>query len=281
MNNRFAGFALALLAGAFSLPAFAQSADWTVDSTHSAARISVDEKAPAGGINLLLCGAGVSGSLHLDNADVSKSTVQFTIYPAGQSPAEQSSENAAPSTLLSFRSENAAWTSDGKLKVTGILTITHVEREATLEANDAYSGPVYTDRVVLKAAREESFVFAIPSPPSGDANASDAAGVFTSLQINREDLPELVSAVLATNWPAAAQEATCEAPPTASDGYSGTQCTGSQVIVPSKTRAAAYAADDYPGGGANSAEPGSIVTVALHLRLAQQSAPLSAKTGGQ
>ncbi|HMD30721.1 MAG TPA: hypothetical protein VKG84_02345, partial [Candidatus Acidoferrales bacterium] len=215
-------------------------------------------------------------SLHLDNADISRSTVQFTVYPArsGQNSTAPDAD-AAPSTLLSFHSEKASWTSDGKLQVTGRLTVAHVEYVATLNANEGYSGPDFTDRVVVKVTREESFIFAIPA--SGRA----AADVATSLTINSENFPELANAVLSTNWPAAAQEKTCEAPLTTSEDYSGTLCIGSQVITPSNTRQSVAAAEDYPGDNANAAQPGNIVTVALHLRLAQETARVSVKTGGQ
>ena len=282
MTNRFAAVALAALASFFALPALAQSANWKVDSDHSAARISVEDKTAAGsGITLLLGGAGVSGSLRLDNADVSKSAVEFTIYPVGSGLAtgqanDPADPDAAQTTILSFRSEQASWTSDGRLKVTGLLTVTQIERLAELNGNEAYSGPVYVDRVISLATREESFIFAIPSPITPKSKTAD---VSTSLRINREDFPELVNAVLSTSWPAAAQDQNCEASLSFSEDYAGSFCTGSEVIVPSDTRTVLAASEDYPGSQANSAEPGNFVTVALQLHLAQQGTQLSAKTG--
>jgi polyisoprenoid-binding protein YceI len=282
MTNRFAGLALAALTSMFALPAHAQSGNWKVDSDHSAARISVEDKTAAGsGITLLLGRAEVSGSLRLDNDNVSKSAVEFIIYPAGSGPAasqagDPADPDAAQTTLLSFHSEQASWASDGRLKVTGLLTVTQIERQVELNANEAYSGPVYVDRVTSLATREESFILSIPSPNTPKSKTTD---VSTSLRINREDFPELVYAVLSTNWPATAQDKNCEAPLTFSEDYSGTLCTGSEVIVPSDTRTVVAASEDYPGSQANLAEPGNFVTVALQLHLAQQSTQLSAKTG--
>jgi len=284
MNTRFAGFALAVLAGVFASPAFGQSADWKVDGAHSAARISVEDKTAAGsGITLLVGGASVSGALKLDSTDVSKSTVEFAVYPAISSepaPAgEPADPDAAQTTVVSFRSEQASWTSDGRLKVTGQLTVSLVERQVQLDANEAYSGPVYVDRVISQASREESFLFRIPSLGSPNANGNAGMDVSTWLEINREDFPELVSAVLSTAWPATAQDRNCEAPAAASEAYSGTLCTGSDVIVPSDTRTAVAASEDYPGSATTYAEPGNFVTVSLQLHLAQEAAQVSTKTG--
>jgi polyisoprenoid-binding protein YceI len=294
VTNRLAGFALAVLAGALSVPAFAQSGNWQVEANRSAARISIEDKAAAGNISLVLGGANVRGSLRLDNADVSKSTVEFTVYQAGSNAQEPNKENdtrngrqdgndpqsTAPATLLSFRSHTASWTSDGNLKVSGILTVTHVDYQEELNANEAYSGPVYTERVVSQASREEVLEFTFPSSYPADLNGKIAADVSTSLIVHREDFPELVNALLSTNWPAVAQDQACEQAPAASEDYSGAACTGSQVIVPSNTRTVAAASEDYPGDSGQSVKPGNIVSVALHLHLAQQGA-LSAKTGGQ
>ena len=281
MTNKFPAFALAALAGLFALPAFAQSTNWKVDSAHSAAQISVEDKTSAGVITLLLGGAGVSGSLHIDNADVSKSTAEFTVYPVGSSQtASESQADSTQSTLLSFRSEKASWTRDGMLQVTGTLTVTHVERYGELNGNEAYSGPADEDLIISQATREESFVFAIPSSDPEDSNGNATTDVATSLSIHREDFPELLNAVLSTNWPAAAQDKNCQAPTSTSEDYSGALCTGSQVIVPSNTRTAVTASEDYPNN-ADSAEAGNVVTVALRLHLAQDATALAVKTGGQ
>jgi len=286
MTHKVAGLALtAVLVGAFALPAFAQSGNWTVDSDRSVARLSIQANLDGKSQSITLGGANVSGSLQLDRGDLAKSALQFNITPAGAGPeaADPSGEtpNAAalPYTLLSFRSEKASLTADGRLQVTGALTVTRVERRAELTASEAYSGPVYVSRVVSQATREESFVIAIPASDPAGSSGNAKIEVSTAVKINREDFPELVNAVLSTTWPAAAQDKTCEASPNSSEDYAGTLCTGSEVTLSSITRAVASSAEDYPGDSANSAEAGNLLTVALHLQLAPEGAQLSSKIG--
>ncbi|HKM90690.1 MAG TPA: hypothetical protein VJX29_08745 [Candidatus Acidoferrales bacterium] len=279
MTHKLAGFALAaMLVGASALPAFAQSANWTVDSNHSSARILVQGDLDGKSQSITLGGANVSGTLRLDRDDPAKSTVEFNVYPATAGPNAASPDPAdAPYILLSFHSEKASLAADGKLQVTGLLTATRVERQAVMEANDAYSGPVYVSSVVSQAQREESFVIAVPASDPADRSAT--IEVSTGVKIYREDFPELVNAVLATNWPATAQDKNCEAPRASSEDYAGTLCTGSAVTLPSITRTVATSSEDYPGDEANFADAGNLLTLALDLHLAPEGAQVSSKIG--
>jgi polyisoprenoid-binding protein YceI len=281
MTNKLAGLALAaVLVGAAALPAFAQSGSWTVDSGHSDARLAVEGIINGTTQSISLGGAGVNGTLRLDRSDLTKSTLQFNVYPEVSAPNSETPDAAnSPYTLLSFRSESASPTADGQLKVTGRLTVTRVIREAVLDANEAYSGPVYVSRVVTQATREESFVLTIPASDPDEASANAEIEVSTLVKINREDFPELVNAVLSTAWPIKAHDKTCEQSPNASEDYAGTLCTGSVVTLPSDTRTATSISEDYPGDGADSAEAGNLLTVALHLQLAPEGAQLSSKIG--
>ena len=277
MNKRIAGFALVLLAGALAQPALAQTGNWRVDNAHSAGKVSVDDQAVAGRINVLVGGAGVSGSLHLDRTDVSKSTFEFTAAPADATADRTTGRDGKPTTQIHFRSKNVSWTDEGRLKVTGTLTVTRVTFDGQLDANEGYSGPVYAQRSVSHASREETLI--LPVPANAEAGAAFDGNVL--LRVNREDFPEFLTAVLSTSWPPIAQGTQCQAQPSASEDYSGTLCTGSQVIVPYDTRTVAAASEDYPGDGANSATAGNVVTVALHLHLVPRGGTLSAKAGGQ
>lgn len=277
MTHKFSRLALsAVAASLLALPAFAQSSDWKVDSNHSVARIAITAKSPDGAGSGTLGGAAVSGTLRLDNSDPSKSTLQLDLYPAGSGPA---AADGVQSILLSFRSEKAALTPDGKLKVTGTLTVTRVVRILDLTANEAYSGPVEVGRQVVKTTREESLILPVPSADPRDPQGNVFLDVSTELKVNREDFPELVDDVLSTNWPAKAQDESCQSSPSAAEDYAGTLCTGTALVSPSITRAATSAAEDYPGGDDFSVQPGNILTLALHLRLAPQGVQVSAKTG--
>lgn len=286
MTHKLAGFALVtMLAGAFALPAFAQSGNWTVNSNRSAARLSIQALLDGNSQSITLGSANVSGSLQLDRSDLAKSALQFNIYSAGAGPAAADPSGDSPDpasasyTLLSFHSEKASRIADGMLQVTGALTVTRVERQAELTASESYSGPVYVSRVVSQATREESFLIAIPEPDPAGGNSNAKIEVSTAVKINREDFPELVNAVLSTPWPATAQTKTCEVSPNSGEDYAGTLCTGSEVTQSSMNRTVPASAEDYPGDGANSAEVGNLLTVALHLQLAPEGAQLSSKIG--
>ena len=274
MTTKLARLALsAVAASLLALPAFAQSADWRVDSNHSSARIAFKANPGDGARSITLGSATASGILRVDNNDPANSTLQFDLYPALVA-SESGTDDSAQATRLAFRSEKASLTPDGKLKLTGTLTVTRVIRELQLDGNEAYSGPVESGRIVFQTSREQSLILSIPRP------ARDGyAQVSTVLNINDEDFPDLVNEVLTTTWPAKAQDASCESAASSSEDYSGSLCTGSAVESRSPNRVAASVSEDYSGGEPISAARPNVVTVALHLRLEQQAVQVSAKTG--
>ena len=267
MTSKFVRLAMsAAAASLLALPAFAQSAEWKVDSDHSSARIVAKSQSRDGDSSIALGAAAASGILRMSNSNPANSTFEFELYPSG-----------AGSHLM-FRSEKAALTADGKLKLSGTLTVSRVVREMRLEGNEGYSGPVETGRVVSQSSREESIIVPIPAAARG-MRRGQQADVSASLTISDEDFPELVNEILAANWPAKAQDQSCEASAGSSEDYAGTLCTGSGVDSRSITRTATSFGEDYPGASVDSVQPGKIVTLALHLRLAQQGEQLSAKSG--
>ena len=274
MTTKLARLALsAVAASLLALPAFAQSADWRVDSNHSSARIAFKANPGDGARSITLGSAAASGILRVDNNDPANSTFQFDLYPALVA-SESGTDDSAQATRLAFRSEKASLTPDGKLKLTGSLTVTRVIRDLQLDGNEAYSGPVESGRIVFQTSREQSLILSIPRP------ARDGyAQVSTVLNINDEDFPDLVDEVLTTTWPAKAQDASCESAASSSEDYSGSLCTGSNVESRSVNRLAASAGEDYSGGEPISAARPNVVTVALQLRLEQQAVQVSAKTG--
>jgi len=274
MTTKLARLALsAVAASLLALPAFAQSADWRVDSNHSSARIAFKANPGDGARSITLGSAAASGILRVDNNDPANSTFQFDLYPALVA-SESGTDDSAQATRLAFRSEKASLTPDGKLKLTGSLTVTRVIRDLQLDGNEAYSGPVESGRIVFQTSREQSLILSIPRP------ARDGyAQVSTVLNINDEDFPDLVNEVLTTTWPAKAQDASCESAASSAEDYSGSLCTGSAVESRSPNRVAASVSEDYSGGEPISTGRPNVVTVALHLRLAQQVVQVSEKTG--
>ena len=265
----------AVAASLLTLPAFAQSAEWRVDSNHSSARIAIKAQAP-GQSSITLGAAAASGILRVDSSNPANSTFELDLSPAG-SASQVAPDDPVETTHLSFRSENASLTADGKLKLTGALTVSRVIRELHMDANEAYSGPVETDRVVFQTTREESLTLPVLPVQAGRGRAFTE--VSTSLNVSAEDFPELLNAVLSVNWPAQAQDRICDTSAYAAEDYAGTLCTGTAIKSRSVNRTAEAYSEAYAGGDSISAQPASLVTLALHLRLAPQGAQVSAKTG--
>ncbi len=259
--------ALALLTSA---PAFAGTKDWKVDSSHSYGEISTQAKLNESRQSVTLGAAKVTGRLRLDPREISNSSFEFDADPSGSSP------EVGNYTVLRFRSHSAQLTSDGKLRVTGPLTVTQIELVAEMTgSNESYSGPQFVGRKVKQTTKEQSFLLTLPGDDPVDAQGQAAA----EAKISAEDFPELVAAVLGTNWPAIANVESCTAVGNAgAEDYSGYTCTGSSVGQRSITRTVRSIGEDYPGED-TVAEAGNAVTLALHLHLTQQNADLSANSG--
>jgi len=278
MNPKFAKLAVAsLLAALVAMPTYAQSAQWRVDSNHSSARIVVQTQPRDGGSSVTLGAAAARGTLRVDASNPANSVLEFDLYPAGSGSAA-APDDPILTTHLIFRSQNASLTPDGRLKLTGALTVSRVIREIHLEASEAYSGPVETDRVIFQSTRQESLPLPLPDV-AANASSNPFLEVSTALNINAEDFPELVNGVLSANWPEVAQDRSCDFSASASEGYSGALCTGAAVESRSVNRTSAFASEGYAGGEPFAALPASVVTVALHLQFAPQTVQLSAKTG--
>jgi polyisoprenoid-binding protein YceI len=289
MSNRLSKFAMAaILAGGITVPSYAQAESRKVDSDHSDARFSIDGTIGSTNQTITLGAARVSGTINLDKDNLTESTFAFSIYPAGsRSPAIDSNgrptsgdgSDIANYTLVSFQSERVSMTSDGNLKVTGKLTITCVEHNADLTWSEAYAGPVYGTRLVRKSTSEETFVFAVPASAVADLQLNAKGQVWASAKVNREDFPQLVNAVLATNWPTVVQDEQCEMPATISEDYAGASCTGNVLQGPSLPVTYTAAGEDYPGPDVASAQLGNNLTTLVHIQLTEEQPQLSTKAG--
>jgi polyisoprenoid-binding protein YceI len=126
------------LAAALSLPAAATST-WQIDPNHSAAQFAVRHLAIS-----TVRGAftKVSGTVQLDDKDISKSTVDVTIDAASVGTRVPDRDKDLRSDhffdvekypTLSFKSTKVEQVEAGKLKVTGDLTIHGVTKQVVLE----------------------------------------------------------------------------------------------------------------------------------------------------
>src|SRR5882757_10136317 len=131
-----AGFAVIL-----SLPASAASSTWQIDPLHTAAQFSVRHLA----ISTVRGGfSKVTGTVVLDDKDVSKSTVDVTIDVSTVDTREPNRDKDLRSDnffdvehypAMTFKSKKVEQAGVGKLKITGDLTIHGVIKEVVLDVD--------------------------------------------------------------------------------------------------------------------------------------------------
>jgi polyisoprenoid-binding protein YceI len=127
------------LAAALSLPAAAATSTWQIDPNHSAAQFAVRHLAIS-----TVRGAftKVSGTVQLDDKDISKSSVDVTIDAASVDTRVPNRDKDLRSDhffdvekypTLTFKSTKVEQLEPGKLKVTGDLTLHGVTKPVVLE----------------------------------------------------------------------------------------------------------------------------------------------------
>ena len=136
MRNRIAASALAV---AFAIPSLALASDWDIDPAHSQANFTVRHLMVS---NVRGDFGKVTGTIKLDDKDVSKSTVDATIDVASINTREAKRDehlkspdffDVAKYPTITFKSKKVAKAGTGKLKVTGDLTMHGVTKEVTLD----------------------------------------------------------------------------------------------------------------------------------------------------
>ncbi len=272
----FVGVAIA--AALVPTRAFASDNGGSLDSGASVARIFLGSARNPESVNIAV--AQVSGTAKLDPAHLDRSVVDLNIYPAGEDwgtalnadgdlPAGYVPDNSAH-TLLTFKSSHVSVADDGKLLVTGDLTLTRVERSVTADANEAYAGPVYGAPTVRTETEQITFVF------PGVSSASRSAELVASTRIKHEDFRLLSNALTETHWPAVVANERCEQPSTVGEDYSGVKCTGTEIasISAANCQMSAPAGEDYHG--LICAPPaGDLTTIELDLKFNNANAAAS------
>jgi hypothetical protein len=162
--------------------------------------------------------------------------------------------DATDQTLLTFKSTRILRTGNGRLEVIGDLTLTRAERTVTATATEAYAGPVYGDPVIHNVTREITFLFPGLNSASFSESLTPAARqtrgvleVVAAARVDREEFPELLSAIKETNWPPVVQNKDCHMPSTVGEAYSGAVCTGTLIAGTDDFNCHASVAEDYSG----------------------------------
>ena len=135
-KSRTLGILIAVILPTISPLAFAEGGTWSLNSTTSSARLFQGSAANPDSVNTAV--ARVTGKVKLDPNDLGNSVFDLSIYPADEQWGEAlSPEGTLPAgyiadatdhTLLTFESKGIQRMEDGKLEVTGDLTLTRVER---------------------------------------------------------------------------------------------------------------------------------------------------------
>jgi polyisoprenoid-binding protein YceI len=127
------------LAAALSLPAAAANSNWQVDPAHSSAQFSVRHMAIS---TVRGAFSKVSGTVVVDDKDISKSTVDVTIDANSVDTRVPDRDNdlrsdkffdVAHHPSITFKSKKVEQVASGKLKVTGDLTIRGTTKEVVLD----------------------------------------------------------------------------------------------------------------------------------------------------
>lgn len=130
-----------MLAGLLTLSASAATSTWQIDPLHTAAAFTVKHMAISTVRGQF---KNVTGTLILDESDVTKSTVNVTIdtttVDTGEPKrdADLKSDNffdVAKYPTMTFKSKKVEQVSAGKLKVTGDLTMHGVTKEVVLDVD--------------------------------------------------------------------------------------------------------------------------------------------------
>ncbi len=257
-----------LLASMVSLPAcFAQARQGTLDPGHSSAVIEIrSTKEPSHGFSAV---AAVAGIVDVNPTDVGRSTLRLSIFPAGAQSLVGSNGKLRPGTyadlpdytVMSFESRQAASRSDGTIAFSGPLTVAHVVRASTMDANIGYSGAQLGPPVTESTTHEVTFVVQSPTS-SGAAGQSETAALAV---ISHESFPGLRAALLDSSWPPLVEDESCYVPQNWRDYY-GALCTGKNIESPIVAGTPRYGAD-YPGFGSSGASSGNLISIALRLRM--------------
>ena len=263
---------------------------WQVDERHSDAQLSTDGTTGFGKTKMTFTigFARVNGTVKLDGADSANSAFDFRFYPATSMAPTIGEDgkveiewftNHANNTLVCFHSKGAALAPDGRLRTTGALTLTRVDRNVEVPAaSEAYSGPVYGPPIIHRVTRPATFIFDVPAVAGSGPNKGslETSG---STNMLREDFPQLLKAVIATHWPPVVREKNCQVVG-AGEAYAGSLCTGTFVDAPTLPLGPrANFSEDYPGPQNFNSVVGEHLTIVVHMRLAPQGSGAPAGAG--
>jgi hypothetical protein len=249
-----------LLLAVTTAPIAAHAQDsWQIDAKHSVATLSLGS-----GANQLQIGlARVSGEVVFESSDPGDPIVTLKIVGDARE---------ADYASMSFSSKRSAIGADGKLAVTGDLSVTRVERSVTMEPNEAYAGPQYGEPVARTTTRQITLIFSDPRQVLSQNGAMHFSGRST---VSRENFPDLLDAIALDDWPSQLiNDEKCENPSTIGEDYHGSECTGSVIASVSNVEVptGGSGGEGFYGFEAIVTPDRNKATIALDLKLTPMSA---------
>jgi polyisoprenoid-binding protein YceI len=271
----------ALLALAIPGSPVSPTGTWQVDTKHSDAQLLTDATTNYGK-NKLTFTIGftrVSGAVRLDKNEPANSKFDFRMYPATSMtpPIDEQGRvkaqwfaNLANHTLFCFHSKGVTPTAEGRLRTTGTLILTRVDRNVDVTPTEAYAGPVYGPPVIHRVSHEATFVFDFPDTTGNKAQKDGAVLATGTTKVVAEDFPQLLKAVVGTYWPPVVQDMNCNLPTGVGEAYEGTKCTGTMLHAPGLPEESQSAVgEDYPAPSDFNAILGQQLNIVVHMQLTQ------------
>jgi polyisoprenoid-binding protein YceI len=255
---------------------------WSLDSKTSTASFFLGSAENPNSVNVGV--ARVAGEVKLETNDLNSLVFDLSIYPAdedwgsgltskGNLP-DDYVPDTSDHTMLTFNSRHVWKAADGKLKVSGDLMLTRVERNITADATEAYAGPVYGDPVIQTVIKEVTFAFpklnteiTSVSVAPGIREKQSALELSASTRVAHEDFKGLSDAMIETNWPSVVNNENCQVP-SAGEDFHGAICTGTVIaaISADNCHLPNTVGEDY--SGLICAPPaGDQTTIVLNLKL--------------
>lgn len=189
-------FILAVLAVSLASASFGQSATYQIDPAHSNAQFTVRH---LGISNVQGQFTKVSGTVQLDEADVTKSSVNATIdvnsldtrvAARDKDVLSEHFFDAAKFPSMTFQSRKIVRGEGGKLKMTGDLTIHGVTREVTFDVDGptgAIKDPWGNNRrgvsATTKITRQDFGLTYNSALPSGELMVGDSVAITIDIEI--------------------------------------------------------------------------------------------------
>jgi polyisoprenoid-binding protein YceI len=275
------GLPVALIAMLAS-PAAAQSERTRVDPGHSTASIFLLREGTTSP-PLIVGIAETSGIAKWDLNDVSKSVFDLYIFPADEDPRllnddgslrQDAIVNLSRYTLMAFHSKSSRLDQDGKLIVTGDLSITHVERETFANWSVAYSGSQSAAPLIHNVTHEARLIVEIV-PAAAKADGPGAKpDLRASIIIRNEDFKGLKDALQSAVWPILVQDRRCVMPSIAASGdlraYQGAICSGTPILTDPAGQVPAWSAAGYSGSIDRDPPNGDRAKILFNLRLSEE-----------